>query len=61
MQGNHGLFYRDALRFLGCVDVAALGPDETAGHAYDLALAALLGKNVYNFGELVRGAACTWS
>ena len=94
MKADYEAYYRDALRFLGCVDIKLLSgetlysrcqpvcisryvhaplicgshtdtrADElavlsvTAGEeqmerAFSLSLAALMGENVYNFGELV--------
>lgn len=53
IQGKHAEFYRASLRFLGCTDLASLGPEEQAKHAFFLSLSALLGEKVYNFGELL--------
>lgn len=46
-------YYKEALRYLGCVDIEKMTEEERIQHALCLALAALLGENVYNFGELV--------
>lgn len=54
--GNHGAFFRDSLRNLGCIDIETIPEAERQLKAYDLALAAILGKNVYNFGELLSHA-----
>lgn len=51
--GNHADYYRDALRFLGCMDLNDIPSGEQAVRAFNLGLAAILGKNVYNFGELL--------
>uniref|UniRef100_A0AAR2M1B1 26S proteasome non-ATPase regulatory subunit 13 n=1 Tax=Pygocentrus nattereri TaxID=42514 RepID=A0AAR2M1B1_PYGNA len=51
--GNHALYYRDALRYLGCVDVKDLSETEKQERAFTLGLAGLLGEGVYNFGELL--------
>ncbi|XP_066504347.1 26S proteasome non-ATPase regulatory subunit 13-like [Hoplias malabaricus] len=51
--GNHALYYRDALRYLGCVDVKELSETEKQERAFTLGLAGLLGEGVYNFGELL--------
>ena len=53
-EGNHANYYRAALRYLGCSDLEAdLSKEEQQSHAFHLSLAALLGKDVYNFGELL--------
>eukprot|EP00049_Salpingoeca_infusionum_P009698 m.164826 g.164826 ORF g.164826 m.164826 type:complete len:377 (+) comp14410_c0_seq4:191-1321(+) len=46
-------FYTNSLRFLGCLEADQLPPEEQVVRATDLSLAALLGKSVYNFGELL--------
>lgn len=51
--GNHALYYKDALRYLGCVDVKDLPGAEQQERAFTLGLAGLLGEGVYNFGELL--------
>lgn len=54
MNGNFTEFYRDALRYLGCVDInTELSEEERLVYAFDLSLAALLSDEIYNFGELV--------
>lgn len=53
LMGNHADYYRDALRFLGCVDLAEMTPAEQADRAFSIGLAALLGSEIYNFGELL--------
>jgi len=54
MQANHALYYREALRYLGCIDVSKdLTIDEQRNKAVCLGLAAILGDGVYNFGELL--------
>merc|ERR1712018_899121 len=50
---DHAHYYRAALRFLGCSEVSDLSKEEQQSHAFHLSLAALLGKDVYNFGELL--------
>jgi 26S proteasome regulatory subunit N9 len=52
-QGDYAALYRDALRYLGCVDVSKLTSHERIGWAKRLAASSLLGKDVYNFGELL--------
>uniref|UniRef100_A0AAY4BU16 26S proteasome non-ATPase regulatory subunit 13 n=1 Tax=Denticeps clupeoides TaxID=299321 RepID=A0AAY4BU16_9TELE len=51
--GNHALYYKDALRYLGCVDIKTLPEAEQQERAFTLGLAGLLGEGVYNFGELL--------
>jgi len=53
VMGNHAMYYRDALRYLGCVNLATIPIDEQQARAFTLCLAALLGDKVYNFGELL--------
>lgn len=52
-KGDYAALYRDALRYLGCVDVSKLRPHERVAWAKRLAVSSLLGKDVYNFGELL--------
>uniref|UniRef100_A0AAQ5X520 26S proteasome non-ATPase regulatory subunit 13 n=1 Tax=Amphiprion ocellaris TaxID=80972 RepID=A0AAQ5X520_AMPOC len=51
--GNHASYYKDALRYLGCVDIKDLPETEKQERAFTLGLAGLLGEGVYNFGELL--------
>uniref|UniRef100_A0A8C9UCA0 26S proteasome non-ATPase regulatory subunit 13 n=2 Tax=Passeroidea TaxID=175121 RepID=A0A8C9UCA0_SERCA len=51
--GNHAAYYKDALRFLGCIEVKDLPVSEQQERAFTLGLAGLLGEGVYNFGELL--------
>uniref|UniRef100_A0A4W4DP79 26S proteasome non-ATPase regulatory subunit 13 n=1 Tax=Electrophorus electricus TaxID=8005 RepID=A0A4W4DP79_ELEEL len=51
--GDHALYYKDALRYLGCVEVKDLCETEKQERAFTLGLAGLLGEGVYNFGELL--------
>lgn len=51
--GSYNDYYRDALRFLGCMDLKELSNEELKQRAFNLSLAALLGNDVYNFGELL--------
>ncbi|KAI1435869.1 hypothetical protein GGR50DRAFT_278762 [Xylaria sp. CBS 124048] len=46
-------FYKNALLYLACVDLAAISPAERRSRAYDLGLAALVSDSIYNFGELL--------
>lgn len=50
---DHAGYYREALRYLGCIDTEALAESEQLLTAQRLCLSALLGKDVYNFGELL--------
>ena len=53
-QANHALYYREALRYLGCIDLQSeLTDSEKRQRAFYLGLAAILGEGVYNFGELL--------
>ncbi|KAA0185961.1 26S proteasome non-ATPase regulatory subunit [Fasciolopsis buskii] len=51
--GQHAEYYKEALRFLGCVDLEDLSQDERRAWAFSVGLAAILGEGVYNFGELL--------
>ncbi|ERE92131.1 26S proteasome non-ATPase regulatory subunit 13-like protein [Cricetulus griseus] len=51
--GNHASYYKDALWFLGCVDIKDLPVSEQQEKAFILGLAGLLGKGVFNFGDLL--------
>ncbi|ESO96024.1 hypothetical protein LOTGIDRAFT_214609 [Lottia gigantea] len=51
--GNHAEYYKNALRFLGCTELAEIPSGEQVERAYNLGLAAILGEGVYNFGELL--------
>jgi len=51
--GNHAGYYREALRYLGCEDLDGLSETEKKDQAVALAHAAMLGSDIYNFGELL--------
>uniref|UniRef100_A0A914ZN95 26S proteasome non-ATPase regulatory subunit 13 n=2 Tax=Parascaris univalens TaxID=6257 RepID=A0A914ZN95_PARUN len=51
--GNYAGYYREALRYLGCEDQSKLSQSEKQMQAVLLGFAALLGENIYNFGELL--------
>ncbi|MFH4980854.1 hypothetical protein AB6A40_007563 [Gnathostoma spinigerum] len=51
--GDYAGYYREALRYLGCEDQAKLSKSEKQMQAVLLGFAALLGENIYNFGELL--------
>ncbi|KZV25532.1 26S proteasome non-ATPase regulatory subunit 13A [Dorcoceras hygrometricum] len=46
-------FYKSALLFLAYIDVNSLSESFKLDLAFDLSLSALLGENIYNFGELL--------
>jgi 26S proteasome regulatory subunit N9 len=52
--GNHNDYYRDCLRYLGCIDLTSKSTESLKGMAFALSLAALLGDSIYNFGELLQ-------
>ena len=52
-EGSHAEYYRASLHFLGCTELNTLGKDERIEQAFNLSLAALLGKDIFNFGELL--------
>lgn len=51
--GEFAPFYDNALKFLGCVDLATIPLEEQVQRAFDLGLAAMLAPTIYNFGELL--------
>lgn len=51
--GDYAAYYREALRYLGCENLNNLTSQEKLTQATLLGFAALLGKDIYNFGELV--------
>lgn len=52
--GNHCEYYKNALRYLGCIKLESLPVEEQKQHAFFLSLAAILGDGIYNFGELLQ-------
>jgi len=67
VKGDYNSFYRDSLRYLGCIDLDDLTPKQQQEHAFHIGLSALLGDKVYNFGELLAHpllealrVACPW-
>jgi len=46
-------FYRSALTYLAYIPIESLSESEKVQLAFDLGLAALVGENIYNFGELL--------
>ncbi len=53
LQGEHSQYYQSCLRFLGCSELGDQSDEENRQLAFFLALAALLGEDVFNFGELL--------
>jgi 26S proteasome regulatory subunit N9 len=51
--GDYAAYYKESLRYLGCEDLDRLSAEEKRVQAQLLGFAALLGQDVYNFGELV--------
>lgn len=51
--GNYAAYYRESLRYLGCENLDSLSTPEKKELATLLGFAALLGQDVYNFGELL--------
>ena len=52
-EGSHANYYKSSLHFLGCTDLNSLTKEERIEQAFNLSLAALLGKDIFNFGELL--------
>jgi 26S proteasome regulatory subunit N9 len=52
-RADFGSYYRNALLYLACIDLAGLSPAERRSRAYDLSIAALVSTSIYNFGELL--------
>ncbi|KAK4337195.1 hypothetical protein RND71_043294 [Anisodus tanguticus] len=52
--GNHCKYYRGTLRYLGCLDYEKESKEDLYAKAFALALAALLGESIFNFGELLQ-------
>ena len=52
-EGSHAEYYRASLRYLGCTELESLSKDDRIEQAFHLSLAALLGKDIFNFGELL--------
>ena len=50
---NYAEYYRSSLRYLGCTDLETLSDADKPAQAFHLCLAALLGQDVFNFGELL--------
>lgn len=52
-KAEYNQYYKNALLYLACVHSDQLSKQEKVERAHDLALSALLGDQIYNFGELV--------
>ena len=50
---DYGAYYKNALLYLACIDLASLTPQDAQSRAYDLSIAALASDSIYNFGELL--------
>ncbi|KAF9918736.1 26S proteasome regulatory subunit [Lobosporangium transversale] len=53
IKAEYAKYYKNALLYLACVNIDDLSQAEKASRANDLALSALLGDSIYNFGELL--------
>lgn len=53
LKGNYADYYKDALRYLGCIQLEQIPAGEHVERAFNLGLAAILGEGIYNFGELL--------
>ncbi|KAI8971864.1 hypothetical protein BDF20DRAFT_825235 [Mycotypha africana] len=53
VKADYAHYYRSTLLYLACVNIEDLADKERLERAYDLSLAALMGDNIYNFGELL--------
>lgn len=53
-EADYAQYYKSALLYLACINIdEQLSKKEREDRAFDLAIAALLGETIYNFGELV--------
>ncbi|CAG8522221.1 15675_t:CDS:2 [Funneliformis caledonium] len=52
-KANFPEFYKNALLYLACINLDDLTSEEKTNRAYDLAISALMGETIYNFGELL--------
>jgi len=46
LKGDYNSFYRDSLRYLGCIDLNDLTSQQQQEHAFHIGLSALLGDKV---------------
>lgn len=57
-KAEYGSYYKNSLLYLACVDIIKdLTAEDRLNRAHDLGVAAFLGDQIYNFGELVRLAS----
>jgi len=54
VEGNHGAYYRNSLKYLGVVDLAKMDKETQQAKAFSLGISALLASDVYNMGELLQ-------
>jgi len=53
-KAEYGSYYKNSLLYLACVDIVKdLLPEDRLSRAHDLGVAAFLGDQIYNFGELL--------
>ncbi|CAG8534733.1 24828_t:CDS:2 [Cetraspora pellucida] len=52
-KAEYAQYYKNALLYLACIQLEELTLEEKAERAHDLAISALLGDTIYNFGELL--------
>jgi 26S proteasome regulatory subunit N9 len=50
---DYTAYYRNSLLYLACIDESELSSKEQEQRAYNLAIAALVSDQIYNFGELL--------
>jgi len=53
LRQNFSGHYKHALLYLACVPLESLSAEDKLRRAHNLAISALLGDSIYNFGELV--------
>lgn len=53
-KADYASYYKNSLLYLACIDIEVdLQQADRVGRAHDLAISALLGETIYNFGELL--------
>lgn len=53
LEGTHSQYFREALKYLGVVQLDALSHEERRNCAGRLAVAAIMAENIFSFGELL--------
>ncbi|KAG4099627.1 PCI-domain-containing protein [Neocallimastix lanati (nom. inval.)] len=53
VKADYPQYYRNALLYLSSINIEDLSNEEKVERAYELAISALLGEGLYNFGELI--------